>query len=353
MMTTSLLIGTAILSWILTMLLVRRPLPILDHPNHRSLHDRPIPRTGGLAIAISLVISVLIAIALDFFDDALVAPVVGSWCLLLTVSFIDDIRHVPAVWRILCHLVAVTLFVFTIGADAGVVITVILVLAVTWAINLFNFMDGLDGLAGGMAVLGAATLAILAWLAGDNELALLAAFPAAAVVGFLAWNLPPARIFLGDAGSVPLGFLLAALAMVGVLRGSINPVLALLPFLSFIIDASLTLLRRILQRKHFWEAHREHAYQRVVVAGMPIRRVLLLEYVLMTMAGGASLLLQYQEVENSFPHSEAVGWITLGILSAVQIVVYCMSMSFSANHANYTSNSVRPKETDKDSRGCQ
>lgn len=333
MMITSLLVGTAILSWLMTMSLVRRPLPILDHPNHRSLHDRPIPRTGGLAIAVSLVISVLAVIALDVFSAALIVPIVGSWFLLLTISFIDDIRHVPAVWRILCHLLAVTLFVVAAGTATGVVVVVILVLAITWAINLFNFMDGLDGLAGGMAVIGAVTLAMLAWLAGDQELALLAALLAAAVAGFLAWNLPPARIFLGDAGSVPLGFLLAGLAMVGVLRSSINPVVALMPFLPFIIDASLTLLRRLSRREHFWEAHREHAYQRVVVAGMPVRQVLLLEYAFMTMGAAAALFLQYQEVGQAFSHHQVVAWVVLGILAAGQTVAYGLAMTFSAIQA--------------------
>lgn len=333
MMITSLLVGTAILSWFMTMLLVRRPLPILDHPNHRSLHDRPIPRTGGLAIAVALFIAVLLAIVLGFFDAGLIAPFIASWLLLLAVSFIDDIRHVPAAWRILCHFLAITLFVFAVGAPAGMIVTVILVMAIAWAINLFNFMDGLDGLAGGMAVIGAVTLAVLAWLAGDQELALLAALLAAAVAGFLAWNLPPARIFLGDAGSVPLGFLLAGLVMAGVLRSSINPALALMPFLPFIIDASLTLLRRLLRRERVWEAHREHAYQRVVVEGIPVRRVLLLEYALMATGSAAALFLQYQEVGQAFSHHQVVAWVVLGILAAGQTVAYGLAMNFSASQA--------------------
>jgi UDP-N-acetylmuramyl pentapeptide phosphotransferase/UDP-N-acetylglucosamine-1-phosphate transferase len=155
------------------------------------------------------------------------------------------------------------------------------VLYVVWMVNLYNFMDGMDGFAGGMALFGFAALAILGWRAGDPAFALTAACIAAAAAGFLTSNFPPARIFLGDVGSSTLGLLAAGLSLWGASAGRFPLWVAGLAFSPFIVDATWTLARRISRGERVWEAHRTHHYQRLVLAGWGHRKTVLRGYVLM------------------------------------------------------------------------
>jgi UDP-N-acetylmuramyl pentapeptide phosphotransferase/UDP-N-acetylglucosamine-1-phosphate transferase len=154
-------------------------------------------------------------------------------------------------------------------------------LAIVWVTNLYNFMDGMNGLAGGMAVFGFGTLALGADAAGASDIAVLAGCIAAGAGGFLLFNFHPARIFLGDVGSIPLGFLAAVLGMDGVRRDLWPLWFPLVAFSPFIVDASVTLLRRGLRGERVWQAHREHYYQRLVRMGWSHRHTALAEYGLM------------------------------------------------------------------------
>jgi UDP-N-acetylmuramyl pentapeptide phosphotransferase/UDP-N-acetylglucosamine-1-phosphate transferase len=165
------------------------------------------------------------------------------------------------------------------------------VLFVVWMTNLYNFMDGIDGLAGGMTVLGFATLGVLGWLGGDPGYALAAWLVAAAALGFLPVNFPPARLFMGDVGSVPLGFLAAAFALGGVRAGLFALWVPVLVFSPFIVDATVTLARRGLRRERVWQAHRSHHYQRLVLMGWSHRKTSLAGYVIMSGAGMTAILL--------------------------------------------------------------
>jgi UDP-N-acetylmuramyl pentapeptide phosphotransferase/UDP-N-acetylglucosamine-1-phosphate transferase len=147
--------------------------------------------------------------------------------------------------------------------------------------NLYNFMDGSDGLAGGMAVFGFGAFAAAAALAGDASICLAALGIAAAALAFLAFNLPPARVFMGDAGSILLGFLAGALGLLGIARGLWPVWFPVLVFSPFIADASVTLIRRLFRGERIWEAHRSHYYQRLVQLGWGHRRTALVEYLLM------------------------------------------------------------------------
>ena len=162
-------------------------------------------------------------------------------------------------------------------------------LAIGWMTNLYNFMDGADGLAGGMAVFGFLAYAAASWLAGSTQFALLNLAIAAAATGFLVHNFHPARIFLGDAGSVPLGFLAATMGVSGWLQRDWTWWFPLLVFSPFIVDASVTLMRRLLSRARIWEAHRDHYYQRLVQLGLGHRGTALAEYVLMAVCGIVAL----------------------------------------------------------------
>ena len=175
-------------------------------------------------------------------------------------------------------------------------VAVLAVLAIVWAANLYNFMDGADGLAGGMALFGFGSYAIAAFLSGADLYGVLCASIAAASAGFLVFNFPPARIFMGDAGSVPLGFLAGALGVLGWSRGYWPLWFPLLVFAPFVCDATLTLLRRILRRERVWQAHKEHYYQRLVRMGFGHRGTAWIEYAAMAGCAGVALAARREPV---------------------------------------------------------
>ncbi len=274
---------------------------LLDHPNARSLHKQPIPRTGGLAVLGGILAGILVTMLEDTVTSS------GSQNVLLVglgplalVSFQDDRMGVSAQWRILVHLLAaVSLLVAGLVPEwldlpgwiqplPRWIAVPLTLLFVVWMINLYNFMDGMDGFAGGMALIGFLALTWLGW--ADAGFATFCLVVAAASAGFLVHNFPPAKIFLGDTGSTTLGFLAAACSLWGA-KDSLFPFwVALLVFSPFIVDATVTLLRRLLRGEKVWEAHRSHYYQRLVLLGWGHRRTVLAEYVLMLACAGSALL---------------------------------------------------------------
>jgi UDP-N-acetylmuramyl pentapeptide phosphotransferase/UDP-N-acetylglucosamine-1-phosphate transferase len=155
------------------------------------------------------------------------------------------------------------------------------VFATAWMINLYNFMDGMDGLAGGMAVIGFGSYGIAALAGGDFSFAAINLSVATAALGFLVFNFPPARVFMGDAGAIPLGGLAAIFNITGFQRGDWPWWFGIMVFSPFIVDASLTLCKRLLRGEKVWQAHREHYYQRLVQSGWGHRKTTLAEYTLM------------------------------------------------------------------------
>jgi UDP-N-acetylmuramyl pentapeptide phosphotransferase/UDP-N-acetylglucosamine-1-phosphate transferase len=266
--------------------LARSPLArlALDRPNPRSLHERPVPRTGGIGLNAGFLLAM--PIAAPDLPPALWA----AFALLLAVSLLDDLRGLAPWWRLPVHLLAAAAFSFSaLLASHGALAAAAATLALAWMANLYNFMDGSDGLAGGMAVIGFSCYAIAAGSAGDPGLALASSSIAAAAAAFLFFNFHPARVFLGDAGSVPLGFLAGALGLAGWQRGHWPLWFPLLVFSPFVVDASLTLARRLLRRERVWEAHRDHYYQRLVRLGWGHRGTALAEYALMAGCGALAL----------------------------------------------------------------
>jgi UDP-N-acetylmuramyl pentapeptide phosphotransferase/UDP-N-acetylglucosamine-1-phosphate transferase len=274
-------------------------LHILDHPNERSLHSTPVPRTGGIGVLLGVAAALLLA-GPGRAAGAL-WPLLGT-LVLAAVSLLDDRRHVPAAYRLAVHLLAAgLLYVGGVawlapglpGLGAAVLpawLAVPLTIGfIVWMVNLYNFMDGMDGLAGGMAVFGFGALAILGFGGGAPQYGLVAAVIAAAAGGFLWHNLPRAGIFLGDAGSAVLGFWAAALVLWGANLGLFPLWVGCLVFSPFLVDATWTLLRRLLRGAPVWQAHREHHYQRLVLAGWPTWRVLLWAYVVMAAAGASAI----------------------------------------------------------------
>jgi UDP-N-acetylmuramyl pentapeptide phosphotransferase/UDP-N-acetylglucosamine-1-phosphate transferase len=191
--------------------------------------------------------------------------------------------------RLIAHLAAAAVLVGNTLWPGDPLSVVLLIIAIAWITNLYNFMDGSDGLAGGMAVIGFGTYAMAAYAAGDATLAALCVALAAAAAAFLTHNFPPARIFLGDAGSIPLGFLAAALGIVG-WHGDLWPLwFPALVFGPFIGDATVTLLRRLFRGERVWQAHKDHYYQRLVRMGFGHRGTAVVGYLVMAACGAMAL----------------------------------------------------------------
>jgi UDP-N-acetylmuramyl pentapeptide phosphotransferase/UDP-N-acetylglucosamine-1-phosphate transferase len=165
-----------------------------------------------------------------------------------------------------------------------------------WLINLYNFMDGSDGLAGGMAFIGFSAYGVASFLQQDAQMVLMCGSIATASFSFLLFNFYPARIFMGDVGSVPLGFLVGALGVVGWLRELWPIWFPLLVFSPFIVDATVTLIKRVIRGEKFWQAHNSHYYQRLVRMGWGHRRTALVEYALMLATGASAVLLIRQDL---------------------------------------------------------
>ena len=258
---------------------------IQDIPNERSLHEAPVPRIGGVAMMAGILSGW--ALMLTSLTWWLVLPVIG----LFVVSLLDDMHALPVEKRLLAHLVAAAVLVAGSGllAQQGLLIAALVLLLTVWMTNLYNFMDGSDGLAGGMALFGFSFYGIAALMGHNDTFAMLNFTIGAAALGFLYNNFPPAKVFMGDAGSIPLGFLAAGMGLWGWQQGYWPAWFPLLVFSPFIVDASVTLLKRTLRGARITEAHREHYYQRAVRMGWGHRNVAIVGYILMLAAGGAGL----------------------------------------------------------------
>ncbi len=269
---------------------------MLDRPNERSLHARPVPRSGGLAIAAGVAAGTIAGIATGTVDvPAALAVTLGIAGALAALSFADDLFTLPTLLRLAAHLAAAGIVVSLMLGVSDPVQLALLALAIAWYANLYNFMDGSDGLAGGMAVFGFGAYAWAAHQSGHDALAGASLNLATATGAFLLVNFHPARLFMGDVGSVPLGFLAAALGVLGWRDGAWPLWFPVLVFAPFVCDATLTLAKRVLRRERVWQAHREHYYQRLVRMGFGHRGTAWIEYG--AMAGCVALALFARQAE--------------------------------------------------------
>jgi UDP-N-acetylmuramyl pentapeptide phosphotransferase/UDP-N-acetylglucosamine-1-phosphate transferase len=233
---------------------------LLDHPGERRAHAVATPRGGGIAIVAAL-LPLLAAMGLrDAQARATLVPLAAGWLLVAGIGWCDDHRPLPAPLRLAVHAAAAALLAWALlAAGAGAAVAACGFALALVLINVWNFMDGIDGLAASQALVAALAYALFA---GSGPVAWLGVALAAACAGFLPFNLPRARIFLGDVGSGALGYLLAALAAFSLQEaGWARAPLLALPLLAFGVDASLTLARRMLRGERWWEAHAQHAYQ--------------------------------------------------------------------------------------------
>ena len=274
-----------------------------DVPNERSLHSIPVPRIGGVGMMAGVLCG------WEIMYSTLVWWVVLPLLILFAVSLLDDVHNLPVKQRLLAHLFAAAILVAGSGlfAQQGVVISIILLLFTVWMTNLYNFMDGSDGLAGGMALFGFGIYGIAALLAHNTPLALLNFCITASAASFLYFNFHPARIFMGDSGSIPLGFLAAAMGVWGWQQGNWPLWFPLLVFSPFIVDASVTLVKRALRGVKVTEAHREHYYQRLIQMGWGHSNAALAEYILMLAVGISALYV----LDNPFPWQMLLTWCVI------------------------------------------
>jgi len=262
------LIGTLWLTGVILAWLEQRA--ILDHPVERSSHRLATPRGGGLAL-IPLILFAWLMLAAAGLAPQRTGAIVAIAAALALISWRDDMASVGALWRLLAHIVAAALGVLALP-DTALVFQGLLpplfdrlaaALLWVWFLNLYNFMDGIDGITCTETIFVGLGVALVLLLADQgDDLARLAVPVAAGAAGFLRWNWPPAQIFLGDVGSVPLGFLLGWLLLSMAGEGLWAPAL-ILP-LYYLSDATLTLLARLLRGERIWEAHRVHFYQRAL-----------------------------------------------------------------------------------------
>ena len=252
-----------------------------DIPNERSLHTEPIPRTGGIALMAGILSGWMLL--LQFWAWWIVLPALG----LFVLSLVDDVRNLSARTRLIGHFVAAMIVLGGAGVDWLWLLPVLLF--IVWITNLYNFMDGSDGLAGGMALFGFSFYGIAGLMHGNEAFAMMNFSIGAAALGFLYHNFHPAKVFLGDAGAIPLGFLAGALGVWGWQQDCWPFWFPMLVFSPFVADATLTLLKRARRGQNLAQAHRSHYYQRLIQMGWGHRNTALVEYVLMLLAGVSAL----------------------------------------------------------------
>ncbi len=254
---------------------------ILDFPNHRSSHDAPTPRGGGLGIAIPVLAGTAVLGLAGLIPSRLALAVLGG-TLVAAVGWMDDTRRFHGRMlgtRVLVYLAAAiwgcawvgrlpSLNVGTARLQLGWAGDLLAVIGVVWMVCLFNFMDGIDGISGAEATVAGLWGGALLWLSGSPDLAVLSLLVGGAAAGFLVWNWAPARIFMGDVGSCLLGFCFALIALASEHAGAVPLLVWMILLGVFVFDATVTLLRRVARGERWHEAHRSHAYQRAVQSGL-------------------------------------------------------------------------------------
>lgn len=296
---------------------------ILDYPNERSSHSTPVPRGGGVAIAITFLGLCAALAGFGMIATTTAVALIGGGSVVSVIGWIDDrLGGVGRLWRFGVHLFAGIFAVAWLGGVSSlrlgsaeivlgpIVGSTLAVLCVVWSINLFNFMDGIDGLAAGEAVsVGLAGALLTIALFGQNEIATLGVAAAGSAAGFLAWNWPPAKIFMGDVGSGFLGFVFAILALLSELHGALPATAWLLLAGVFVLDSTATLLRRVWRREQWYAAHRSHAYQRLVSYGYSHRFVT-----------SAIIVMNYLLAALTFYAFSAAGRLAIGAMAALLLL---------------------------------
>jgi len=312
---------------------------ILDIPNERSSHSIVTPRGGGLAIVATFIISLIFAAAFGMVSVNVATALVGGGLLIAIVGWIDDKNSVSPRLRLVVHFLAAIWALYWLGGftrmdigfttvELGWAGSIIAAVGIVWLINLYNFMDGIDGIAGTEAISVALGAGVLLFWIGSIGLAWVCIILALAVGGFLVWNWPPARIFMGDVGSGFLGYVFAVLAIISEKSSSIPLIIWLLLLWVFITDATITLFKRLARGEKLSQPHRTHVYQLAVQVGYSHKQVTLAVLFINIWAGITAIAaIKYQIY---------LLWIILGAFILLTVLHFLLAYRFNAIlKANY------------------
>ncbi len=244
---------------------------IIDNPNERSSHSVPTPRGGGVAVVLSYLLGVIFLLYIEQLDITVGLILIGAGFVVALLGFLDDHGHINSMLRLAIHFLVAIGVVVSLGGFSEVVVfngfklgffaNIIAVLFLVWLLNLYNFMDGINGIASIEAITTTLSMVVLYILVGDMLNHQILILLVACVFGFLLWNFPKAKIFMGDACSGFLGLIIGILALIA-LKADIALFCAWLICLGvFIVDATFTLIRRVVSGHKMYDAHRSHAYQ--------------------------------------------------------------------------------------------
>lgn len=292
---------------------------IVDRPNDRTLHLGEVPRGGGLVIVFCLLISIFYAAFSSTraaFFLSLAALTLG-WAAL---SWVDDKHDLSARKRLVIQVFFCILTVAAFGwvdqvdgFGLGYLGAPVSVVGVLWMANLYNFMDGMDGLAGAQTVVASSTLSFWFYICGDTPLALICLVLAASAYGFVLHNWSPAKIFMGDVGSITIGGFFGTLIIIGSVRHDISVLSFICLFAVFIVDASFTIIRRAVKREKIWQPHRQHFYQRLATAGYSHSYIALAATILMLFSSVMATL--------SVAYHDMIEVSILGVSASLLIVI--------------------------------
>ena len=306
---------------------------ILDIPNERSSHSVVTPRGGGLAVAATFIFALLFMAVFEIVSLNVAVALVGGGLMIAAIGWIDDKNSVSPRLRLVVHFLAAIWALYWLGGftqlDIGLTTvqlgwagSIIAAVGIVWLINLYNFMDGIDGIAGTEAISVAICASSLLFWSGSQGLAGVCIILALAVGGFLVWNWPPARIFMGDVGSGFLGYVFAVLAIISDKSSSVPLIIWLMLLGVFIADATITLFRRMARGEKLSQPHRTHVYQLAVQAGYSHKQVTLVVLFINIMLGMAAIAaIQYRGY---------LLWIVLGVFILLTMVHFLLAHRFSA-----------------------
>ena len=303
---------------------------LIDIPNERSSHSIPTTRGGGLSIALSI----LLVIGLLFFagwiamEFALALGIGGL--IVVIIGWIDDHRHIPALWRAISYFIAAGWAIVCLGGLERIQLgsqvlflghmgTFLAIFWIVWLTNLYNFMDGTDSMAAIQAICVGLLAGILFWLEGQYGVAIVCFVIAASSCGFLFWNWPPAKIFMGDVGSCTLGFCFGVLAVIGEIEDTVPLVVWFILLAIFICDATFTLLMRIGRNEKWYQAHKSHAYQRLVQLGMSHKQLAIVILIVNISILWPLAWLAYQEQALAFYIACLAGLLMATLWGMIQI----------------------------------
>ncbi|MBU7008219.1 glycosyltransferase family 4 protein [Phosphitispora fastidiosa] len=286
----------------------------VDRPDARKVHSRLMPRMGGLAVYLAFTVTVLI---MGDLTDSMKGLLIGG-TLIMLLGLVDDIKDISPRVKLLGQIIAAAVLVafgiqvdfitnpwggtFSLthfGINFGIPLTILWIVGITNAVNL---IDGLDGLAGGLASIAALTLAVVGWVNGQMWIVLPAVILSAAVIGFLKYNFYPAKIFLGDSGSLFLGFMLAGMSVIGLTKQAAM-FSVFVPVLIFgipIFDTLFAILRRYINNQPIFSADKEHLHHRLLAIGLSHRQTVLAIYLVSCLLGGSAVMMTFMTSEQAF-----------------------------------------------------